>query len=801
MRTSRKWLSQYMDLSDLSLEELAEKITNAGLEVEAAYPLSSGTNLVIGQVVECEMHPDSDHLHITKVDLGDEIVQIVCGAPNVAEGQKVIVAKPGAKLPGGEIKKGAIRGQESNGMICALFELGVDPHMLSEEQKNGIEILPEDAPVGYTDPLGYLGYDDEILEIGLTPNRSDCQAQFNLAKEVGAILNREVVLPEFDAASDLGDHTRFALSSKTEKCPLFLEKVIGSITIKESPKWMKELLRASGMHSINNVVDISNIVMLETGQPMHFYDIDAIKDQEITVADGFEEEYTALDGITYQLLPEDIVITNQGKPIGIAGIMGGDDSKILETTHGLIIECASFDHVSIRNTTRRLNLATESSLRYQKGIEPMAPFKAIDRAVQLLIEYADATAIEETVQIGEVDGLEKILHCTIEQINDRLGTNFSQEEVMDVFERLDFVPEIEDGVISVVIPSYRTDMEGMADLSEEVIRLIGYDRLPSTLPFMPMTEGKLDEQQRMIRTTENVLSSLGLEQCITYTLISTLKKDNAILSNDEAIELAMPMSEERRWIRTSILPSLLGVVAYNQARKLSSVNVFEISDVEGRCQQRKHLAICLSGPLEMTPWLHEETPADFYTLKGLLETLFDSLGINRARIHFTENKDEGHFHPFRSACIKMGKETLGYMGEIHPKYAKENDVKNVYMAELDLSSLMETKKSKIKFTPISKYPTVTRDLALIVDRELPTENIVQLIEKHGRDQKTKEKIVKEIEIFDVYEGEHVKENEKSIAIRIVFGSDTHTLKDEEINNVFETMLESLKRDLNAQLRG
>ncbi len=384
---------------------------------------------------------------------------------------------------------------------------------------------------------------------------------------------------------------------------------------------------------------------------------------------------------------------------------------------------------------------------------------------------------------------------------ERIDTNFSQEEVMDVFERLDFDPEIQDGVISVVIPSYRTDMEGMADLSEEVIRLIGYDRLPSTLPFMPMTEGKLDEQQRMIRTTENVLSSLGLEQCITYTLISTLKKDNAILSNDEAIELAMPMSEERRWIRTSILPSLLGVVAYNQARKLSSVNVFEISDVEGRCQQRKHLAICLSGPLEMTPWLHEETPADFYTLKGLLETLFDSLGINRARIHFTENKDEGHFHPFRSACIKMGKETLGYMGEIHPKYAKENDVKNVYMAELDLSSLMETKKSKIKFTPISKYPTVTRDLALIVDRELPAENIVQLIEKHGRDQKTKEKIVKEIEIFDVYEGEHVKENEKSIAIRIVFGSDTHTLKDEEINNVFETMLESLKRDLNAQLRG
>lgn len=286
MRTSRKWLDQYVDIHDLSIEKLANKITDAGLEVESYESMSSGTNLVIGEVLTCEMHPDSDHLHITTVNVGDEVLNIVCGAPNVAAGQKVIVAKPGAKLPGGEIKKGSIRGQESNGMICALFELGVDAHMLTEEQKAGIEVLPDDALVGYTDPLGYLGYDDEILEIGLTPNRSDCQAQFNFAKEVGAILDREVILPQFENASALGKSTNLNITSNTEKCPLFLGKVIGSITIKESPQWMKDLLRASGMHSINNVVDISNIVMLETGQPMHFYDIDAIKGQEITVAQG-----------------------------------------------------------------------------------------------------------------------------------------------------------------------------------------------------------------------------------------------------------------------------------------------------------------------------------------------------------------------------------------------------------------------------------------------------------------------------------------------------------------------------------
>lgn len=801
MRTSRKWLSQYMDLSDLSLEELAQKITDAGFEVEAAYPLSSGTNLVIGEVLTCVPHPDSDHLNVTTVNIGEEVLQIVCGAPNVAAGQKVIVAKPGAQLPGGEIKKGMIRGVESNGMICALFELGVDPHMLSEEQKNGIEILNEKAPIGYPDPLGYLGYDDEILEISLTPNRSDCQSQFNLAKEIGAILDREVILPDFEGASQIGSSSDFLLASATKNCPLFLEKVIGSVTIKESPDWMKELLRASGMHSINNVVDISNIVMLETGQPMHFYDIDAIKDLEITVADGFEEGYTALDGITYDLIAEDIVITNQGKPIGIAGIMGGDDSKILDTTRGLIIECASFDHVSIRNTARRLNLATESSLRYQKGIEPMAPFKAIDRAVQLLIEYADAKEIEETIQIGEVDAEEKILTCTIKEINDRLGTDFTLDEVMDVFTRLDFDPQVKDEIISVHIPSYRTDMEGMADLSEEVIRIIGYDRLPSTLPSMEMTEGKLNKEQKTIRLCEDYLCGVGLDQCITYTLVSTKKKDDAILGCDEAIALASPISEERTWIRTSILPSLLGVVAYNQAHKSGSVNVFEISHVEGQTKSGHHLAIALAGTLEKTDWLHEALPCDFYTLKGILETLFDRLGINSARIRFETNKNDSvHFHPFRSAQIILGKDVIGYLGEIHPKFAQEMDVKNVCMAELNLDALIQTKKSKIKFNTVSKYPSITRDLAMVVSNHIPASKIVDVIKRHGRDKQNKEMILKSVEVFDVYEGEHVEEGSKSIAIRTTFQSDTHTLVDEQIDRVYDEILSALEKECKATLR-
>ena len=799
MRISRKWLSQYMDVSEYTIEELADKITSAGLEVEGIEKISQGTNLVIGYVEECVNHPDSDHLHCCKVNVGEEVLDIVCGAPNVAAGQKVIVAKAGAILPGGEIKAGKIRGQMSNGMICALFELGVDKKLLREEQIAGIEILPEDAPIGHTDPLGYLGLDDEILEIGLTPNRSDCLAAFSMGLEAGAILNKEVKLPEFDGASDIGGPTTLKINSTTSGCPYFLGKVIGNITIKESPQWMKDLLMASGVNSINNVVDISNIVMLETGQPMHFYDKDAIPNHEITVSDGFEEGYTALDGVEYALKPQDIVITNQGKPIGIAGIMGGDDSKILDTTKGLIIECAHFDHVSIRNTARRLSLATEASVRYQKGIEPLAAKKALDRAVQLLIEYADAKEIEETVVFGNNPYQPKVITCTLEDINGLLGTSFTSEEVLDVFTRLHFNPTYENGIYTTYMPSYRTDMEGKADLAEEVIRIIGFDALPTTLPLMEMTEGKLNDKQRLTRLTRNFFTSQGLQDCITYTLISTEKKDNAILNKNDAIELSIPMSEERRWIRTSILPSLLDVVSYNHARTIKDVNVFELSDVSDVTGYKTHLAFVLSGSLQQNRWTGFNLPSDFYTAKGLIEALLDQMGIAEARIYFKENKEDiTHFHPYRSASIYIGKDLVGLVGQIHPAYAKITDTKNVIMAEMDFDALEEIKKGKIKYSPVSKYPSVSQDFAFVIDRNMQVEKVVSVIKKQGR--VNKEMIIRSIEVFDVYQGEHVSENEKSVSLNIVLQSDTHTLKDDEVNTVRSNILKALEKDCKATLR-
>lgn len=800
MRISRKWLSQYMDISAYSTEEIADKITAAGFEVEGIDRLSQGTNLVVGYVTECIDHPDSDHLHCCKVDVKDTVLSIVCGAPNVAAGQKVIVARDGAVLPGGVIKSGVIRGQASEGMICSLLELGVDPHSLSDEQKAGIEVLGDDAIVGDTDPLGYLGLDDEVLDVSLTPNRNDCQAAFSMALEVASVLNLDITLPAFDHASDKGTSTNLHVESKTASCPLFYGKKIGSIKIGPSPKWMKELLHASGMKSINNVVDISNLVMLETGQPMHFYDAKAIKNDEIIVNDGFNEEYVALDGISYHLLEDDIVITNDGKPIGIAGIMGGDDSKIEDTTTSLIIECAIFDHVKIRNTARRLNLATESSLRYQRGIEPLAAKKALDRAVQLLEEYADAKDIEETVKYGQEPFRARDVTCTLEDINHRLGTDFSAQEVLDVFVRLHLNPEFDGTTYTVHVPSTRMDIEGKADLSEEVIRLLGYDRLPSTLPLMEMTEGKRNPKQRAIVDTRNYFCGLGLQDSLTYTLISTFKKDNAILSAGTAIELASPMSEERRWIRTSILPSLLDVVAYNHARSIKDVNVFELSDVASQEKTLMHLAFVLSGSLQECRWTKDVLPADYYTAKGLLETWFDRLGINASRISYqTNDVDVAHFHPYRSAKILIGKQCVGLFGQIHPAYAKETDVDDVIMAEFDFDALVALKKAKIKYVSVSKYPSVTRDLAFVMDRNMEVDKVCTLIMQNGK--VNKENVIRSVDVFDVYQGEHVKENEKSVALSMVFQSDTHTLTEEEINGLFNSLIDLIQTKLHATLRG
>lgn len=794
MLTSKKWLSQYIDIEDITPAQLADKLTTAGLEVEGLIPMAVGTNLVIGHVLECQMHPNSDHLHVCKVDVGTHIDQIVCGAPNVAAKQKVIVALPGAKLAGGEIKNGTIRGEVSNGMICSLVELSVDPKGLSEESKNGIEILPSDAPVG-EEALAYLGLDDTLLDVSLTPNRNDCVASFAFAKEVGAILNRKVKLPQFDKASNLGEKTKLKVSSTTAKCPLFLGKVINKVEIKPSPKWISDLLNAAGVKSINNVVDISNLVMLETGQPTHFYDINKIH-QEIVVADGFDCDYTALDGVTYRIQPEDIMITTHNQPIGIAGIMGGDDSKIDETTQGIIIEVATFNHVSCRNTARRLNITSDAAIRNSKEIEPLAPFKAMDRCVQLLVEYANASGIEETAQYGENTYQPTTFTVSVKSINHRLGCEFSGEQMLEKLSALDFSPVMNEDAITVTIPSYRSDIKIEADISEEIIRLIGFDSLPSTLPVMPMTVGALNNRQNMRRKTRTMLTNLGYLEAETYTLVAQRHITEAVLPITPVVELASPMSEDHKYVRNSILPSLLDTVAYNHNRSIKDLSMFEISNVYAKSVVEERIAIVSSGALQKNRWQNLEIQSSFYTLKGLIETLLAQFGFEGTRVMVKENTlDVVHFHPYASAVVMIGKEVFGIFGQIHPAMAKNFEVDaQVMMFEGNMEILLNNKASKVKYEPISKYPAVTRDLALVVNRATPVQTIIDAILKVDRD------MIKNVEVFDVYTGEHVDENSKSIALSIMFQSQSQTLTDAQINELHTKIMKTLEDNIQAKLR-
>lgn len=799
MRLSYKWLNEYVSLEGISPLELAEKMTTAGLEVEGLEPLAQGTGLVIGEVLECVDHPDSDHLHITTTRIGDkpeDVHQIVCGAPNIRKGLKVIVADDGAELLGGKIGARPVRGVDSCGMICSLNELGVDKKFLRDDQINGIEELPQDAPVGCKDVLGYLGLDDTILDVSLTPNRADCSAMWNMAKEVGAILNREVKWPSYEGKAECGTPSDFKVETKTENCSLFYGKVVNDVTIKPSPIWMQNYLRAAGMNAINNLVDISNFVMLETGQPLHFYDLRTFENHELTVVDDLDEKFVALDGNEFEVKPNDIMITTNGSSIGIAGVMGGEGSMVQEDTKGIFIEAAHFSHVSIRKTSLRLNLVTEAAQRFTKGLEPLSVEKAMNRAVQLLVEYADAKDLEETVKAGSEVYTPVVVDETLSHCNALLGTEFTMDQVSEVLTKLDFKPEINGDKITSHIPSYRVDIACSADIDEEIIRMIGFDSLKASLPTMKATVGKLSKRQSLRRLTRTVLAGLNLNEIITYTLVNDQFIEQAFMPKGDAVALAMPMSEARKYVRTSLINSVLECVQYNNAHGNSNNCFYEISKVYAKGVDEERLAIVLDGNL-MQDRLHKiEVQGDFYCMKGIITEWLKRQGYNEARIKIKENKtDLEHFHPYRSAEIYIDRNKLGVFGEIHPAFAKQYDLKHVTYAELNMEVVLQAKTSKVKFEAVDKYPSVSRDIAIVVENSVKAEDIIDIIRKTGK------KLVRSTEIFDIYEGEHVEEGKKSIALRIIYQASDHTLKEDEVTTLHTQIVENLEKKLNAELRG
>jgi phenylalanyl-tRNA synthetase beta chain len=799
MKVSLNCLSKFVDINDLKAEEIANKLTFSGVEVENISYLASGTNLIIGHVLKDEKHPDSDHLHVLQVDLGKEegIKQIVCGAPNARVGLKVIVAMVGAILPGGEIKKAKVRGVESDGMCCSLLELGVDAKYLSDYQLSGIEELPSDAPVGEKDVLGYLGLDDAILDMKVLANRPDLLGLINIAREIGAIFNRKVNIPSFNSEVDF--ISNFKVGSQTDKCSQFSAIELKELVNSDSPNWMKKALMAMGVRSINALVDIGNYVMLVTGQPLHMYDLDKLPKTELIAKDDYEGEFVALDEKAYEIKKGDIVISSNNQPMCLGGVMGALSCAVTSETHNIVIEAASFDGAQVRRTSNRLGLASESSSRFVKGTNHFQSEYVLHMATQLVKDICFAKKCGDIKKYQKETKNNKVVSSSIEEINSRLGTNFSSDETFDVLKRLNFViKDLADERFDAIVPDYRLDIMGSADLSEEVIRILGIDNIKSKLPDLELTVGKMNDHLKKSRLISEFLLSNNLDQCLTYTLISKneLSEFNYLCSA-EAYKIINPLTDEHEYVRLNIMPSLLKTLSYNVSRQQKDVRLFEISDLISIEGKSIHLAIALSGNEPIRHSLNTR-PVDFYSVKGLFEGIMDIFGIegNRYKIErLTSDKNE--LHPGKSAIIKIGNEVVGYLGELHPSELDRRDlgIKNtVSVLEIKLDPFFEMRTSTVKMKEISKFPSVRRDISLLIDKEVEVKELIRLIKTVGKF------LVVGADIFDVYEGKNIDNDKKSIAISIEYQASDHTLKDNEVNEVETKIKNELIKKFSASLR-
>ncbi len=783
-----EWVKDYIDISDQDLSELAVKITEAGINIEKVIT-NKIDNLVIGEVKSCIDHPDSDHLHLCQVDIGkDELQQIVCGAPNVREGLKVIVALPGAVLPGDfAIKSSKIRGVESNGMICALYELGLEEKN-DETYSKGIEELNSDAPVG-KDPLVYLNLVDTLYELDIHKHRNnDCYYHIGFAYEISSILNRKVKLPELsykESSDNINNY--FKLEVDTPKCPYYLARMVTNVEIGESPDFIKRRLLSVGMRPINNVVDISNYVMLEFGQPLHFFDKDSLGDK-ILVRDAKDNELiTTLDGKERTLKSSDIVISNGSDAICVAGVMGGINTEVEPTTKNILIEAAIFDSVSIRYTASHLDLRSEASIRYGKGLSYEYTNMALDRACHLLEKYANATILSGTVKHDKLDKTPKVVEFYPEEVDKMLGIKIDENIMKHELEKLDFPYTITDGKFKVTVPSRRLDIESnVNDIAEEIGRLYGYQNIKGTLPKVEVRRGEYVGDVKYRKVISKRLRSLGLNEVKTYTLVSPSMANSFDYEEKEKITLPNPMSVDKSVIRTSLIPSLINVYNYNKARKVEDINIYEIAKTYDKAyNEESKVAFLMKGNYITNSW-KGSMKVDFYLMKGIVESILDYLGFKNRYSFVKSNVLD--LHPGISADILLDRKRIGIMGRVHPKVCKDE----VYVCELSLNALM-TKVKPLKYKEASKYPTIVKDVAFIVPKDMSSSEVETVIKKAGG------RLLSDIKVFDVYD--KLENNKKSIAYNLTFMDSNRTLTDEEVMNVFDNIIKKVTTFLDVELRG
>ena len=799
MKASIEWLKEYSDI-DVDTLKLGDILTMTGSKVETIEQRGKDIkNVVVGKILEIKKHEDSDHLLITKVDLGNEIVQIVTGANNIKENDIVPIAKDGSELPGGvKIKKGSLRGVESCGMMCSVGELGLDIADYPGQIEHGIMILDKsfEKDLG-KDIVKVLNLEEDIIDFEITPNRPDCLSIEGLGRETAVSLGKEFKNPRKNI-DDLKVVDKKELEGLTvdieapDLCYRYIARVVKNIKIGQSPDWMKRRLKACGVRSINNIVDITNYVMLEMGQPMHAFDINSIEGKHITVRRAKNgEKIITLDEEERELNSDDLVIADDKKAVAIAGVMGGMNSEIEKDTKTVVFESASFYGGNVRKTAKKVGLRTESSSRFEKGLSTENALRAINRAVELVELIGAGEVVDGKIDVYPTKQKINKIKLDYDRINSLLGTNIPKEEMISILEKLDI--KVENDV--AIAPYFRMDLEFLADIAEEVVRFYGYDKLETTLIKADTTIGVLNKEQKIEKNIKQVLVNNGLSEIYTYGFVSERDLEKSNIDKEiinQSITILNPLSDEYKLMRPSTLPSMMQILSLNDNKKNQNVKLFDISrnykNVNGEVEkgevplQENILTIGMYGK-----------DVDFYTLKGLIENVLEASNINRFDIEKETNN--GSYHPGRCANIKVGIDVIATIGEVHPEVLNNYDIeKRVYVAEVNITKLTKYSKSNKKYVEVPKFPAVERDIAIIVDEKVEVGQIEKIIIKKSK------KWLEEVKLFDIYRDEKLGENKKSVAYSLIFRDKNKTLSDQEINTTMESIITELEKTLGAELR-
>lgn len=799
MKASIEWLKEYSDI-DVDTIKLGDILTMTGSKVETIEQRGKDIkNVVVGKILEIKKHEDSDHLVITKVDLGNEIVQIVTGANNIKENDIVPIAKDGSELPGGvKIKKGSLRGVESCGMMCSVGELGLDIADYPGQIEHGIMILDKsfEKDLG-KDIVKALNLEEDIIDFEITPNRPDCLSIEGLGRETAVSLGKSFKNPRKNI-DELKVEDKKEIEGLTvdieapDLCYRYIARVVKNVKIGQSPDWMKRRLKACGVRSINNIVDITNYVMLEMGQPMHAFDINSIEGKHITVRRAKNgEKIITLDEEERELNSDDLVIADDKKAVAIAGVMGGINSEIENDTKTVVFESASFYGGSVRKTAKKVGLRTESSSRFEKGLSTENALRAINRAVELVELIGAGEVVDGKIDVYPTKQKINEIKLDYDRINSLLGTNISKEEMISILEKLEIKVEND----TAIAPYFRMDLEFLADIAEEVVRFYGYDKLETTLIKADTTIGVLNKEQKIEKNIKQVLVNNGLSEIYTYGFVSEKDLEKSNIDKEiikQTITVLNPLSDEYKLMRPSTLPSMMQILSLNANKKNQEVKLFDISrnykNVNGEVEkgevplQENILTIGMYG-----------NDVDFYILKGLIENVLEASNINRFDIEKETNN--GSYHPGRCANIKVGIDVIATIGEVHPEVLNNYDIeKRVYVAEVNITKLTKYSKSNKKYVEVPKFPAVERDIAIIVDEKVEVGQIEKIIIKKSK------KWLEDAKLFDIYRSDKLGENKKSVAYSLIFRDKNKTLSDEEINLTMENIITELQKTLGAELR-